>query len=81
MFLSKKLANLYSLKSNVFFVSMHPGWVDTEGVKTSMPSFHRHYEKDLRTLVQGSDTAVWLLSQPRDKLINGGFYFDREYVL
>lgn len=32
------------------FVSMHPGWVDTDAVRTAMPDFHNYYKNDLRPL-------------------------------
>jgi len=37
-------------KDNIFFYSMHPGWVDTDGVRSSMPSFHKRFENDLRSI-------------------------------
>lgn len=39
---------------------MHPGWADTEGVRTSLPSFHKTFGSKLRTPEQGVDTVVWL---------------------
>lgn len=39
---------------------MHPGWADTEGVRTSLPSFHKTFAAKLRTPKQGVDTVVWL---------------------
>lgn len=43
---------------------MHPGWVDTPGVKTSMPGFHEKFEKNLRTVDQGIDTINYLSIVP-----------------
>lgn len=56
-------ARLYT-KENVFFYSMHPGWVDTDGVRTSMPDFHKKFEKDLRPISQGIDTIDFLAVTP-----------------
>jgi NAD(P)-dependent dehydrogenase (short-subunit alcohol dehydrogenase family) len=38
---------------------MHPGWVDTPGLATGLPSFAR-LGSFLRTPAQGADTIVWL---------------------
>ena len=46
--------------SGVQFLVMHPGWVDTPGVQTSMPTFRRLLAPLLRTAAQGIDTALWL---------------------
>jgi dehydrogenase/reductase SDR family protein 12 len=51
-------------KEGVFFYSMHPGWVDTDGVRTSMPDFHKKFEKDLRPISQGIDTIDYLTVTP-----------------
>jgi dehydrogenase/reductase SDR family member 12 len=40
--------------------AMHPGWVDTPGLASSLPGFHRALRPLLRTPVQGADTIVWL---------------------
>lgn len=32
----------------------------------------------LRTSEEGADTIVWLALQPKEKLVSGAFYFDRE---
>jgi dehydrogenase/reductase SDR family protein 12 len=60
---------------NVTAVSMHPGWADTEGVRTSIPSFHKTFRDKLRTVEQGADTVVFLSVVP--KLEGGAFYLDR----
>lgn len=38
----------------------HAGWTETEGVKTSLPSFYSSFKNKLRTLEQGADTTVYL---------------------
>lgn len=57
--------------------SMHPGWVDTPSVESSLPLFYRVTRSFLRTPAQGADTAVWLTATAAP-LEAGGFYFDRE---
>ncbi len=62
----------------VVFHAMHPGWADTPGVKTSLPTFHKITGPLLRSVEQGADTMVWLAADdglPRS--ISGGFWLDR----
>jgi dehydrogenase/reductase SDR family member 12 len=40
--------------------AMHPGWVDTPGLASSLPGFYRACKPLLRTAAQGADTIVWL---------------------
>jgi NAD(P)-dependent dehydrogenase (short-subunit alcohol dehydrogenase family) len=58
--------------------SMHPGWVDTPAVKTSLPRFHRLTQSLLRDREQGADTIVWLAVCERLQGETGRFYFDRQ---
>uniref|UniRef100_A0A7N8Y608 Dehydrogenase/reductase SDR family member 12-like n=1 Tax=Mastacembelus armatus TaxID=205130 RepID=A0A7N8Y608_9TELE len=44
----------------IHFSVMHPGWVDTPAVSTSMPQFHQMMGDRLRSVEQGADTIVWL---------------------
>lgn len=39
---------------------MHPGWVDTDGVKRSLPWFRATLKRFLRNADEGADTALWL---------------------
>ena len=39
---------------------MHPGWADTEGVRTSIPGFHSAFQAKLRDTAQGADTMLLL---------------------
>jgi dehydrogenase/reductase SDR family member 12 len=57
--------------------AMHPGWVDTPGLRTSLPRFHRVLRRLLRTPDQGADTIVWLGSAPQAGHASGAFWFDR----
>jgi dehydrogenase/reductase SDR family member 12 len=59
-------------------VSMHPGWVDTAAVRTSLPRFRALARPLLRQPAGGADTLEWLAACPRGMLRQGGFYFDRE---
>lgn len=54
--------------------AMHPGWADSEGVRTSLPRFHRLTRTILRTPEQGADTIVWLAAT---RPTTPGFWFDR----
>lgn len=40
--------------------AMHPGWVDTAGVKSSLPWFRATLRRFLRQPVDAADTALWL---------------------
>ena len=42
--------------------SMHPGWVETPGVATHLPTFNRISRPVLRDAEDGADTAVWLVA-------------------
>jgi len=63
--------------SSVVVNSMHPGWVDTPSVKTSLPTFYRFTQALLRTPAEGADTAVWLAASPRTRQWTRCFFFDR----
>ncbi len=75
------LARLFGEKlasrSNVTFASMHPGWVDTPGVRTSLPSFYARFRDALRGPAEGADTVVWLATSKTPKGTAGEFWFDR----
>ena len=61
----------------IAFHAMHPGWVDTPGLRTSLPRFRRLMRPLLRDARQGADTAVWLGSHPDLEPATGGFWQDR----
>ena len=54
--------------TGVRFVSMHPGWVATPGIESSLPSFNRLMRPILRTAEEGADTALWLAASPDSQL-------------
>ena len=57
--------------------SMHPGWVDTDGVKSSLPTFRTITRPILRNADQGADTIVWLVASPDAANLGGAFVHDR----
>ena len=64
---------------------MHPGWTDTPGLATSLPTFHR-LGPLLRRVDEGADTAVWLASGAAGETgTTSGIWLDRrprgEYYL
>lgn len=61
----------------VGFFAMHPGWVDTPGVRDSLPRFHRVTGPLLRDPDAGADTIVWLGTDPDLEGLTGGFWHDR----
>lgn len=73
--LSRRFAK--RLGPNSTSVAMHPGWADTEGVRTALPRFHRLTKGFLRTPEQGADTAAWLAACAYCELTPAGFYLDR----
>jgi NAD(P)-dependent dehydrogenase (short-subunit alcohol dehydrogenase family) len=63
--------------SGVVVHSMHPGWADTPGVRSSLPRFYRLMKPLLRSAEQGADTIVWLGSAEEPAASTGGFWHDR----
>jgi len=63
--------------SDVVFSTMHPGWVDTPGVRTSLPRFYRVMRPLLRSPAQGADTIVWLAGDADLTSSDGRFWLDR----
>lgn len=68
--------------------AVHPGWVDTPGLASGLPSFAK-LGPLLRTPAEGADTVVWLAAdEPRRTLVSApmeGLWLDRrergEYYL
>jgi NAD(P)-dependent dehydrogenase (short-subunit alcohol dehydrogenase family) len=57
----------------------HPGWVDTPGLASGLPSFTR-LGRLLRTPAQGADTIVWLAAGAARRCnppLTEGFFHDR----
>ncbi len=57
--------------------AMHPGWVDTPGVQTSLPGFRRITAPLLRSPDEGADTVVWLGAAHAPAGRTGLFWHDR----
>ena len=57
--------------------SMHPGWVDTPGVRSSLPRFYKSTRPLLRTPAQGADTIVWLGAAAEQSHSSSRFWQDR----
>jgi dehydrogenase/reductase SDR family protein 12 len=58
--------------------SMHPGWVDTEGVRGALPTFRRFTRPLLRNEDQGADSVVWLIAARDADALTGKFIHDRK---
>lgn len=63
--------------SDVTFHSTHPGWVDTPGLRSSLPRFAGLMGPLLRTPQQGADTVVWLATEAAGAQSSGRFWHDR----
>jgi dehydrogenase/reductase SDR family protein 12 len=63
--------------SGVVVHSMHPGWADTPGIQTSIPTFRRVMRPLLRSPRQGADTIVWLAAASEPGEVTGRFWNDR----
>lgn len=63
--------------SGVVVHATHPGWVDTPGVATSIPTFHRVMGPWLRNIDQGADTILWLTAADRPGTTTGKLWHDR----
>jgi dehydrogenase/reductase SDR family member 12 len=53
--------------------AMHPGWVDTPGLQSSLPRFYALTKRPR----EGADTIVWLGAAARPARSSGGFWHDR----
>ncbi len=61
----------------IHFHAMHPGWADTPGVDTALPTFSNVMGPLLRTAEQGADSLVWLAADDAALDSNGDFWLDR----
>ena len=64
--------------SKLNFYVMHPGWVDTDGVKTALPTFRKILQLVLRDESQGADTIHWLASEAPTQQGFDQIWFDRK---
>ena len=63
--------------AGVRFYAMHPGWVDTPGIRDALPRFHRVLRPLLRDAAAGADTIVWLATTTPAPEPDGTFWHDR----
>ena len=56
---------------------VHPGWADTAGVQSSLPTFRKILRPILRDANQAADTIIWLAAT-RPKTIDDRVWFDRK---
>ncbi len=63
--------------AGVRFYAMHPGWVDTPGIREAYPRFHAIAGRALRDADAGADTIVWLATRPGAPRPDGTFWHDR----
>lgn len=63
--------------TSVVFHSLHPGWVDTAGLRASLPRFAAVAGPWLRTTAEGVDTLTWLAAAPSGVTSSGEFWHDR----
>jgi dehydrogenase/reductase SDR family member 12 len=63
--------------SGVVVHAMHPGWVDTPGLRASLPRFYQVTKPLLRTPEQGGDTILWLGAAAEPGESSGRFWHDR----
>ncbi len=64
--------------SGVVVNATHPGWVNTPGVKDSLPGFFRVMRPFLRTPEQGADTILWLAASEDAGEESGKLWHDRQ---
>lgn len=57
--------------------AMHPGWANTPGLSSSLPTFSRLLRPLLRSPLDGADTIVWLASAPGAGTPAGALWLDR----
>jgi len=57
---------------------LHPGWVDTDGVKRSLPRFRAALKSILRDEAAGADTALWLAATKPEQPAGEHIWFDRK---
>jgi NAD(P)-dependent dehydrogenase (short-subunit alcohol dehydrogenase family) len=62
---------------DVGFHAVHPGWVETPGLRASLPAFASRMQPLLRSTAQGADTARWLAWTPEATAPGGEFWHDR----
>ncbi|MDF1606081.1 SDR family NAD(P)-dependent oxidoreductase [Nocardioides sp. YIM 152315] len=64
-------------RDHVQVSSMHPGWVDTPGVRAYLPKFRALTRPFMRSAAQGADTMIWLVSTRPETEGSARFWHDR----
>ena len=59
------------------FHATHPGWADTPGVQSSLPTFAKVLGPILRSPAEGVDTTVWVAGSEEAGHTTGVLWFDR----
>ena len=65
-------------KQGVFVNTMHPGWADTPGVQSALPTFRRVTRWILRSPEEGADTIVWMAADSDLNGVSGCLFLDRQ---
>ena len=65
-------------KDNIVVNAMHPGWADTPGVASALPTFKKITQKVLRNAQEGADTIIWLARATEADKVSGKLFLDRE---
>jgi len=73
------LPHLQKIFPEAYFCAMHPGWVDTPGLRKSLKSFQKKNQAILRNSSQGADTISWLALR-KENPAKTAFYMDRKEV-
>jgi dehydrogenase/reductase SDR family protein 12 len=61
----------------VYAYAVHPGWADTAGVQSSLPTFRKILKPVLRNAEQACDTIIWLAAG-RPEASDDRVWFDRK---
>jgi len=62
----------------IFINSMHPGWADTPGVQSALPTFRKVTQWILRDAAEGADTINWMALAPEMSGVSGLLFLDRQ---
>ena len=65
-------------EDNIVVNAMHPGWADTPGVASALPTFKKITQKVLRNAQEGADTIIWLARATEADKVSGKLFLDRE---
>jgi NAD(P)-dependent dehydrogenase (short-subunit alcohol dehydrogenase family) len=66
------------VKHGVFINTMHPGWADTPGVQSALPTFRRITQWILRSPEEGADTIAWMAADDDLEGVSGCLFLDRQ---